>query len=72
MQRSLKKGYIGVHPSCVISIVLEHSTLDFEIEQEYWSEVFHSLQIIVNYYQDLLPAELSHRSESLYTNYELS
>lgn len=71
MQRSYKKGYIGVHPSLVISIiVLEHTTsLDFEIEEEHFAEVFHALETIVSYYQ---AADLPYRSGSLYTSYEYS
>jgi hypothetical protein len=57
MRRSLAKHFVaGSQQTCVISIVLANRTLDFEIDEEYWGPIFHALQILVNYYQSILPS----------------
>merc|ERR1719223_851033 len=52
MQRSLQKQFVSNEQStCVISIVLSsRHTLDFEIEELHWGPIYHSLQILVNFY----------------------
>jgi len=52
MKRSLAKHFVaGNEPTCVISIILDERSLDFEVEQENWGPIFHALQVLVSYYE---------------------
>lgn len=62
MQRSISRQpySLGAHQdvaTCVISLVLKNKsrTYDFEIDEKSWNVLFHSLRILVNYYQVDLP-----------------
>ena len=58
MQRSISRQPYSLGPhqdvaTCVISLVLRNRsrTYDFEIDEKSWNVLFHSLRILVNYYQ---------------------
>eukprot|EP00600_Ochromonadales_sp_CCMP1393_P010584 CAMPEP_0175009856 /NCGR_PEP_ID=MMETSP0005-20121125/7782_1 /TAXON_ID=420556 /ORGANISM="Ochromonas sp., Strain CCMP1393" /LENGTH=1037 /DNA_ID=CAMNT_0016265621 /DNA_START=118 /DNA_END=3231 /DNA_ORIENTATION=- len=52
LQRSLSKRYIQQDgPNAIISIKLADRTVDFEIDDDSWTAIYHPLQILVNFYQ---------------------
>jgi len=59
MQRSLVKNYVTVEEgACIISIVTGGPggrTLDFELDEENFTPLLHSLQILVDFYSFILP-----------------
>eukprot|EP01034_Spumella_vulgaris_P022726 gene22726-28882_t len=61
-KRSLVKQYVTGN-TCTISVVLaDERSLDFEIKEETWGPLYRALQILVTYYQGILP---SRRSNSI-------
>lgn len=71
MQRSLAKNYLTSIGTQVISITVPKRTLDVEIDERIWSDIFYALQILIYYYQalklegrDSLNLEKNHDNEN--------
>lgn len=56
MRRSLTQQFVVNQLSCLISIILFDRSLDFEVDEQKWGPFYHALQVIVNYYQVILPS----------------
>jgi hypothetical protein len=56
MQRSLEKNFLGPKggktPS-LLSIILKGRTVDFVVNPDDWSLLFHGLQILIHYHKKL-------------------
>ncbi|RYH18825.1 hypothetical protein EON65_26845 [archaeon] len=55
-KRSSVKGYFGNDNTNLITILVPGRTLDIELDEKLWGDLYHGLQIIVQYYQTLLPS----------------